>query len=518
MGRLFNPRQPQASSAIPVLPQEIVNLVIDEVASSLQSSTEPRRAALSTLKACTLVSHSFRQQARKHLFSQVHVRIDKHGHQHNGRIQSLGMAESDGVVHFFRTLIFTVDLPFRKKSFVNLPFSGTGAIKPKTSRWSVLRFVDVFRLRGTDAANTIAALNTACLHTLEIVGRQSFYVWDCNGKIGHGLGDICAKETLRSLRISKVVALPSSILKDAIQSTHLYNLTLSQISIANIQSDHPDSSYGQGTSSGRVSHLGQLEATGFSCSALLNILKCDGHASTPRYVTFPYLRKLAISVPTLPSEMDELWSFLQHISQTLECLELQQYKWSSAYKVSRSSADFFHELIFFISAVYDALSQGSFRLSDLSSLCSLKICTTSFDIGKNFCTKQEMIAKLLGSDTAANTLTSVIVDIYVHRSVKHIRRDSNLTWRDLGPLSGWEAIDTALFTSAFPNLKEFIFNLKLFYYIKDTDSSSPQSRQTVNIPTKLLLPNITSLLSNSVKLYLDVLCSHRPFLDHFNVL
>ncbi|KAH9483077.1 hypothetical protein JR316_0005177 [Psilocybe cubensis] len=445
MGRLFNPRQPQASSAIPVLPQEIVNLVIDEVASSLQSSTEPRRAALSTLKACTLVSHSFRQQARKHLFSQVHVRIDKHGHQHNGRIQSLGMAESDGVVHFFRTLIFTVDLPFRKKSFVNLPFSGTGAIKPKTSRWSVLRFVDVFRLRGTDAANTIAALNTACLHTLEIVGRQSFYVWDCNGKIGHGLGDICAKETLRSLRISKVVALPSSILKDAIQSTHLYNLTLSQISIANIQSDHPDSSYGQGTSSGRVSHLGQLEATGFSCSALLNILKCDGHASTPRYVTFPYLRKLAISVPTLPSEMDELWSFLQHISQTLECLELQQYKWS----------------------MYDALSQGSFRLSDLSSLCSLKICTTSFDIGKNFCTKQEMIAKLLGSDTAANTLT-----------VKHIRRDSNLTWRDLGPLSGWEAIDTALFTSAFPNLKEFIFNLKLFYYIKDTDSSSPQSRQT----------------------------------------
>lgn len=65
--RVFDSKIRMSSQAAsPPLPQEILDLIIDQIASE-----EPREDALKTLRACSLVSSSFKSQSRKHLFSEI---------------------------------------------------------------------------------------------------------------------------------------------------------------------------------------------------------------------------------------------------------------------------------------------------------------------------------------------------------------------------------------------------------------------------------------------------------------
>lgn len=164
----------------------------------------------------------------------------------------------------------------------------------------------------------------------------------------------------------------------------------------------------------------------------------------------------------------------------------------------------------------DVLSQGPIRLSSLSSLRNLKLTTTSFDTNKNFSSKQEMVARFLASDSLASQITSITIDLYVHRNLKQKQKDRNMSWRDLGPHSGWAAIDSALSTPAFPNLRQVVFNVKLFYFVKDSHHIRLQHEMAISAHN--LLPSLASMSSIATDISLYTICSPQSFLDHFSVL
>ncbi|KAF8960214.1 hypothetical protein BDZ97DRAFT_1922304 [Flammula alnicola] len=58
--------------AIPVLPQEVINLIIDEIASEWTSDGN----LSSALQACSLVSRAFHSQSQRHLFSHIEFEVD----------------------------------------------------------------------------------------------------------------------------------------------------------------------------------------------------------------------------------------------------------------------------------------------------------------------------------------------------------------------------------------------------------------------------------------------------------
>lgn len=86
----------------PVLPQEIINLIIDLVA----SETDNQRERSKTLQACCLVSVSFNYRSKRHLFSEIIFRADESAQKRAQRLlRALDQPANLQCIQSFKLLI-----------------------------------------------------------------------------------------------------------------------------------------------------------------------------------------------------------------------------------------------------------------------------------------------------------------------------------------------------------------------------------------------------------------------------
>lgn len=168
-----------------------------------------------------------------------------------------------------------------------------------------------------------------------------------------------------------------------------------------------------------------------------------------------------------------------------------------------------------IIVVHDVFSTGPIRLSSLTSLRQLTFITTSFDTTQNFSGKLENIGKFLALNTLPTTITSIILDVYVHRSLKSRHRDMRMLWKDLNPNWGWVAIDAALGSNPFSSLRRVVINIKLFYYEMGRPVS--QTRLEKTIVPRTLLPLLSGVSLVDAEINLHSVYSCKSFLDCFRL-
>jgi hypothetical protein len=300
----------------PILPQEIVELVLDEVA-GLKS---PK-----TLRACALVSKSFCFPCRKYLYSDIFLVVNRYGQARARRIiKTLETLRKGGFTADVRSLTLILDVSSKfyesGSTFGSRALSGRQSQKLKHIGF---RTVERLGLRETSLEKLLKLLMTSQLTTFTLEARGGFIDWGLHlkGEIRmEAFQSLFTHPSLKSLQISHVSGLDNSFLAEALRSNSLQELALINISL-------PISGITLPAVQFTNSHLRRLDIRRTSIREILRTMGYTTHSiSTPQpFVTFTGLQTLVISAHSL--NLDLPWKFILGVAGTLETLEIEEVYW-----------------------------------------------------------------------------------------------------------------------------------------------------------------------------------------------
>jgi hypothetical protein len=135
---------------------------------------------------------------------------------------------------------------------------------------------------------------------------------------------IACTAPLTTLRLSNLVNIDESLITRVVHSSTLKELALSHVTLRVCDADanldlQPTTS--------------QIERLDLRHIAYMQVLRTMGRPTLPMlptpypFITFSRLRNLTISGPWSDLETDTLWQFMLGVADTLETLEIEEFKW-----------------------------------------------------------------------------------------------------------------------------------------------------------------------------------------------
>jgi len=133
---------------LPPIPQEVIDLCIDNLAFDVTDS-DPTRRARKALLLCSLVSHAFRQRARYHIFSDIRIKPSP-GDIRSRQLRDI-MKEESNICQLIRTLDINIADEGHKKTATSK--TGLPDILNMLSPSSGGKGIEAFKLHGTSNVN-----------------------------------------------------------------------------------------------------------------------------------------------------------------------------------------------------------------------------------------------------------------------------------------------------------------------------------------------------------------------------
>ncbi|KDR70168.1 hypothetical protein GALMADRAFT_159992 [Galerina marginata CBS 339.88] len=456
-----------------VLPQELINLILDKLAFQM-----PDEESLYTLRACSLVSRSFHSESRRHIFSEIEFIIDENTQKRASKLRSVLKYKNAELASVTRTLKLVLPFHVAMGGAQNNSTRSTFLMKLGVKENGWLKLVDVLK------SSNLESLTVA-------VRARSSYQQLVNIYMDPGFFQICSKHNLKSLRLVNIGNVPASLIIEAFSSFYLSNLELCNISIT--AQDESSRSLSDQHSKNILSKINRLEMRRVLClvpSQVSALFKC---------LNFPLLQTLVVSVPCYPEAAKELWDFIQGVAPTLATLELECG--------ARPVVGFFPtEFVW---------------LSNLGSLRKLKFAARSYSTG-DLSSQLRLLNDLISSITAPVGIESIdfhfTIQSYAGYPVRQHRNDRipEATWK-ADP--GWAPLDRLLIGEMLVNLRTINLNVEFFYHdpkllkarhiaagpnsSRDARAILPVTSTSPSIALSLDISTVCSPQSMEASLYID---------------
>jgi len=301
------------SEAPVILPQEIVNLIVDEVAS--QNSPE-------SLRACALISRSFSLPSRRQLFSEIEIVVDEAVQPRAKRlVKVLERGQYIGLVAFVRSLKVVLVVPPQQR-----PAAEDSSILQKSKQMATniaktfprenyfLKLLELF----VDAPLTCFALD----------GRGGYPNWEwTDERTNDVFRRLCTNPSLKSLRVSKVYNLRDTLIGELVLAN-----TLQEFSLVAITQKPSIQGYIAVDSHAEIrSRIEKLDIRRLSYGDIFRIF---GRPTFPLLLPSPYpfisfsnLHTLVITASSPDHTINMIWEFILGVANTLESLEIEELGW-----------------------------------------------------------------------------------------------------------------------------------------------------------------------------------------------
>ena len=302
----------------PDIPQEIVDIIVHEIAS--QDLTGE------TLRACSLVSKPFCFSCRRHLFSDIKMVSDGFCQSRAARlVKILQNPDNVGLAACVRSLTLILDVPSsRAYPFLGSKILGRRLYKSKMTALTLASRLHFYENNLFKALNLLmqAPLESFTLHTQGTVPNWENVV-GVAGSMKKAVLIACTTP-LTILRLSNLVDIDESLIIRVLHSSTLKELALTHLTLRTHDGDEnldlqPIAS--------------QIERLDLRHISYIQVLRTMGRPALPTlpmpypFISFSRLRNLTISIPWSDLETGRLWQFMLGVADTLETLEIEEIKW-----------------------------------------------------------------------------------------------------------------------------------------------------------------------------------------------
>ena len=302
----------------PDLPQEIIDIIVHEIAS--QDLTGE------TLKACSLVSKPFCFSCRRHLFSDIKLVSDKFSQSRAARLAKiLRNPDNVGLAACVRSLTLILHVPSSRA----YPFLGSRILGRRLykSKMMALTLASRFHLYENNLIRALNLLMQAPLESFTLHTQGAVPDWENEVGVASSMKKailIACTAHLTTLRLSNLVNIDESLITRVFHSGTLKELALAHVTLK-VCDDDANLDLQPTTS--------QIERLDLRHISYMQVLRTMGRPTLPTlpvpypFITFSCLRSLTISGPWPDLETDTLWQFMLGVADTLETLEIEEIKW-----------------------------------------------------------------------------------------------------------------------------------------------------------------------------------------------
>ncbi|KDR84673.1 hypothetical protein GALMADRAFT_206195 [Galerina marginata CBS 339.88] len=420
-----------------MLPQDIIDLIIDEFA-----STEDK----TSLQVCNSVSRAFSARSRQQLFANIELIADGAVQRRAGRLRKILEADPDLAprIRSFKLIVG----PFSKALDRGIETFGKVLGSRRLGKLGCRVGIQLKTMKNHLfwLLQTISQVSQVPKFVLE--GDTSYMDWMAlPTHVQNLLLRLCSKPQLQALELLNIYNLPAAIVTGntthagSIRHLKLRNSSFTLSAAVNL---NQNSMY--------LSKLRTLElamnhsrSVSYQFRRRPQILDGDFIQMFPNHI--PFLTDLAVGLTSKPDNVDSMWHLAITGAQTIEYLELRVYGVYFPPLISAFEANYCEEMTTF---------SPIWSLSDMVALKNLKITAYSFyylefDIGMDF------IARFLQSPVSQVPLRSFTLDFYFQ--LLSPREPTDLTCPDVR--RKWEILDEALSSSNFPDLQEVLVNFRV---------------------------------------------------------
>jgi hypothetical protein len=278
------------------LPQEIIDLIVDQVSAQLEGR------ASKLMKTCSLVSHSFHARARTHLFSHVYLCIKAYEHQTKKARKFLRILKykknSDLISHIRCVEILVHEL---------LPQSD-----------STTRLLKLLGIDQSPVKTVLTMLKNAPIEKFTLRG-----VSECDFQNHTLLLELCSNPSIKTLRIVGLQNIPYRFIIGNGQDRSFTRLALWHTTISDYWFD---TVWTSPLAVGSIAEaIETLELVQMTSKEFLKALRCFSWLpSTPISECFKNLKNLVITLPQQSfEERKEVCNVIFGVAGTLESLELR---------------------------------------------------------------------------------------------------------------------------------------------------------------------------------------------------
>lgn len=459
----------------PFLPQEIIDQIIQEVASLCYVNNQPM--SLEPLKTCSLVSKSFHTTVRRQFFSRLDFAINKYSRRRADRL--LKILVDDSTLRNIRTFKVLCKGPISEQSFHHLNISDFFSTRFRFRKLGARRTLN----QNDCIYSMLEAINRAPLSQFTLVG------WRLPGNpmppdihFLNNLLQMLSNPALRSIRFGRLYWPPLVLIKHAFYSPGLKRLALADIYWPR-ESHHPQYIGDTDNICLPLAPLERLDLIGrvpyIHLLSLLRTLAMGDAASlnvAPKFPQFSHLRKLVVTVAVTEPEMNSLWEIMLGVAPFLEnLLIMPSFTGQGTLFISIHSNDVLKRL----SRSTDYPWPSSVCLSHFTALHHLHFTVGTVNLWLNW---ESLIVSFLSSASAPMLLETVIIDLCIQlNSPQHLREF-------LLPSNGWSQLDDAINNRMFVHLTTVICNIRPFctiYALKSSEGLSEDFITRVN-PISLL--------------------------------
>ena len=291
------------------LPQEIIDLIIDEFASQISPKA---------LQPYSLISKAFYASCRRYLFSEIEIVVDGLAHlRSQNLINVLKNPHNVGLISTVRSL--RIVFPSNK-------------YRTKWDIFRLRRWRRILSIKGrweNSFLNVLHLLSQAPLATFTLHAPRLALVNFSNAvddRTMEVLRSLWTKPSLRSLRLSNLNFLEGTLLTKVILANTLLELSLNNVGLGWYDDELNDNS----NLTPIISRIEKLDVRSISSFQLFRIF---GRAKpTPHpFVALPHLRSFFFSALCGEFEMEQIWAFISEVTDTLETLEIEDLHWTGKF-------------------------------------------------------------------------------------------------------------------------------------------------------------------------------------------
>ena len=293
-----------------ILPQEIVNLIVDEVA----SQNSPK-----TLRSCALVSRLFSSPSCRQLFSEIEIIIDETVQPRAKRLlKVLKHGQNVNLMAFIQSLKVVLTpqqrQPASSPSNFNYPLQ-----KSKQMATSIAKHFP----HENYLLKLLSLFVYVPLTSFTLDGRKGYAIWKWpDERTNEVVRQLCTNSSLKSLRISKIYNFDMTLIGEILRANTLQEFSVIAVSqyfsAGNIAVDnHAEVS----------SRIEKLDIRRLSYPGIFRILGCSTGPLLPGpypFVSFLCFHTLVITTSSLDSTVSMIWGFILGVAGTLESLEIEE--------------------------------------------------------------------------------------------------------------------------------------------------------------------------------------------------
>ncbi|KAF8960228.1 hypothetical protein BDZ97DRAFT_1328967 [Flammula alnicola] len=478
--------------SIPPLPQEIINIIIGEIASA-----KPHNESLTTLRACSLVSTTFHFHSRKHLFSEIKFIVDDFSPKRVARLVKV-LKHNKDLLSSIRSINIVFDMrpctPHRIFGSAKL-----GRLHQKS------RLADFYAARklGLKENSVIILLKLFTgvgIEKLSLDAQHGLLNWaQVSDRIKDAIDRIYSKPSLESLRFINIYNLPHSFVTGELQSNSLHELSLCDVRfMQRTEVPSPETCEVASRNLARIERLTMIYSPYMGFFQVLRPFLNSVSASlplAPPAISFSHLKTISVSIPLNTPELQLLFQFILGAARSLEMLELQDITWTGA-NLELLAPDYLSRLV--------ALRTMKFKVRG------------SEHAADGIKDQLYQIDQFLATATSPVGIQFITVEIYMDMDMQDRQPGTGtntISWI-VDRSGGWSDLDQAFTNPMLVALQTVSLNLKLFYHDREMTLNQfeilKESEDDVTDFQTRLLPDIKATPSVKFNVNIESVFSGAP--------